>query len=158
MKYILIFFLAALLTACGTDISDLSADEQLEMFSDITGTWVRQPNEKMIENWEPVEKGLIGKGMAVSEANDTVITEVYFLEKVNDSLRLEVQPISEDGISMPIQYFLTEINKQSFVFENPNHTFPKKMTYVLRKNEMSVLLSGEINGYGQQTDLRYTKQ
>lgn len=160
-NYLTLLLTIGILFSCQSESSSEDAytsQEALEYFQNISGQWAMQPNGSAVEVWQKTDDMVMGHGVAISEEGDSSYTEAYFLELINDSLRLEVQPVTSAGISIPIQYYLTESKKDRFVFENPKHTFPKKMTYVFRNNQYQVLLEGDIDGFGMQSDLLFKKK
>ncbi len=152
LKNLSFIFLALCLIQCKQEPKQLDNETAFESFTKITGSWQLQPNLTTYEMWEPMKNGLIGKGYTI-DGTDTTINEVYFFEHIGDSLRLEVQPINDNGISQPISYYLTSASPKTFVFENQEHNFPKKMTYKFQNDEISIILEGEIGGLHQQADL-----
>ncbi len=159
-NYFFVLFLILFLFACKEEPVDESITpiEAYEFLRTIGGEWAIQPTERAIEIWLNTEDNITGQGISISEDGDSSHTEVYFLEMINDSLRLEVLPVSESGYSLPIQYFLTNATADTLVFENPEHTFPKIMTYVFSDDEYQVLLKGDIDGVDMNSELVYKKK
>jgi len=155
------FYLSAfvLLFSCSAEKQNdtLTTQEAYNFFQSLSGDWAMQPTEDALEIWDNTADNVVGHGIAVNEKGDSLITEAYFLEIVNDSLRFQVQPITDEGFSKSIDYFLTRATANKFVFENPKHNFPKKMTYVFKKNQYQVFLEGEIDGFSMQSDLLFKR-
>lgn len=158
--FVSIFMILLLFFSCKNDNKELDNNEALEAMGKFTGTWQLQPKLKSYEHWEHVNNGFIGKDFHITDG-DTVLTTVYFIEPQGDSIRLQVQPIdfSGEGKNATINYKLTSANSQRFVFTNPNHNFPKTMTFSFQRNgrEIALYLEGMLNGQVQQADLLYKK-
>lgn len=100
--------------------------------------------ELLIGQWE----GIQGSGIYHEEWNKSDKNELKgkaYMIKKGEILNTEILKIHEDSIGIfytadvshntaPVSFKLTFQNENSFVFENPEHDFPKKITYEFENN------------------------
>jgi len=93
------------------------------------GTWVRtnaQPNEIGSERWVKMS-GSEWQGFGVTmKGQDTVYIERLKLIIKDDAIYY-VADVPEN--KQPAYFKLTEVSDNRFVVENPEHEFPKKISY-----------------------------
>ena len=90
----------------------------------LIGKWERineKPNKRTFDFWN---KDLTGKGFTIRE-NDTVFKELMSIVTINDTLHLKVEGVNET----PTLFKFTQQTDTSFVCENPENEFPKKIYY-----------------------------
>lgn len=124
MKYLI--FLLPLLYACHSkslDHYDLHSWEGKWESKDSTGTFV--------ESWKRINDTLYnGEGMMIVN-NDTIFSEqIKLIFKKNKVNYVVVAKGQNNDSEIPFE--LTKFTKDSWVFENPKHDFPKRITYLLK--------------------------
>lgn len=120
MKYCLSILLVGFYS-CGIDDRGVN-------FSEFSGNWSTEAEGiTFCEDWGALsDEGLIGIGYQI-EGDDTLCNEklsVYFSENE----WIYEATVFEQNNCKPIEFVLTD-TLGSFVFENPQHDFPKKITY-----------------------------
>ncbi len=119
----------------------------------LTGTWKRtgmKPGKMGTETWatsSPTK--LIGTGITM-KGKDTVVAEKLQLIIKNDSI-FYVADVTENP--EPVYFKLTSITDHSFVCENLQHDFPKKIVYTLIKGKLKATISGN----GKSIDYYFNK-
>ena len=118
------------------------AREDFKKLSWIEGTWLRT-NSKVgqsgTERWfksSPYE--LQGYGVTFKD-NDTLFVEKLRIV-INEDRIYYVADVPEN--QEPVFFKLKEITKTSFVFENPDHDFPKKIVYQIENDTLKATVSG----------------
>jgi len=136
--------LLLLLCACGGPADPSTTELPLGPvpdFSWMTGNWQRsddKPGRTTFEQWEQASETLyLGLSYTMVDI-DTVWQEKMRLVSAEIGWTLEV-----NGEGETIPFRLTSIEQGSFVSENPNHDFPKMITYTLRGDSLAAVISGE---------------
>jgi hypothetical protein len=109
----------------------------------LEGTWTRtnitKPGRTAHERWEKSgEQELRGYGVTM-QGQDTV-----FLEKITvlikDNAIYYIADVPQN--QLPVYFKLTEITESGFVCENPDHDFPKQISYQLEGDKLEAQISG----------------
>lgn len=121
MKYLVLII--PILVGCHTkslDYYNFTSWEGNWQSSDSSGTF--------IENWERINDTLCqGKGMMIVKG-DTLFSEKIKLVFNKNNVRYVVVAEGQNkGSEVP--FTLTNFSKDTWVFENPNHDFPKRIKY-----------------------------
>lgn len=108
----------------------------------LTGKWVRtnaKAGQSGYETWERVsDLKLGGKGVTLKGKEVIFIENLEFI--VIDSDIFYKVTLAED--EKPVYFKLTALNKNGFTCENPEHDFPKKITYIRNGNHIKAVISG----------------
>jgi hypothetical protein len=121
----------------------------------LEGTWTRtnvtKPGRSAHERWEKSgEQELRGYGVTM-QGQDTV-----FLEKITilikDKAIHYVADVPQN--QQPVYFKFTEITESGFVCENPDHDFPKKISYQLE----GIKLKAQISGNGKAIDYWFERK
>lgn len=120
----------------------------------LPGTWnqtnVSKPGRTSIEYWEKYNQNEL-RGRAVTlQGTDTLFVEkATILVKDNDIFYLADVP----GNKAPVYFKFTEFTDKGFICENPEHDFPKKISYQFDGKK----LAAQISGNGKVIDYFYEK-
>jgi hypothetical protein len=143
MKYILfivIFF--ASLAASNAQNSNAEAISSFNKLNWLTGTWNRtntKPGRTAQEKWEKTSSSEM-KGWGINlKGQDTLFVEKLKIV-IKDNAVYYVADIPENKQS--VYFKLTEISVNGFTCENPEHDFPKKITYQLEGNKLKATIAG----------------
>jgi hypothetical protein len=121
----------------------------------LNGVWsqtnITKPGKVLVEQW--IKSGDYEmKGQATTTQNsDTVYVERITL-LIKDNYIFYVADVPQN--KQPIYFKLTAITRNGFVCENPEHDFPKKITYELTDNQLKATISGN----GKSFDYLYVKK
>lgn len=112
--------------------------------SGLLGRWENNTNEgRFSEIWlKENDSVFIGQSYFVKR-NDTLFSETMKLETSKNKAKLIVSVPNQKTV----EFLMTSFEKQKFVFENPNHDFPKKITYTILSQDS---LFAEISGNGKK--------
>lgn len=120
----LVFLLSANWTA---------TDKTLTPFFWLTGTWetVRPNGSVRLETWEKKsDKLLLGQGLKVA-SGDTTILEYLRLEEQDQSI-IYTPIVPDQNNGKGVAFALTRQEGMRFIFENPAHDFPQRITYAFK--------------------------
>lgn len=121
----------------------------------LPGEWhqtnIAKPGKALVEQWTK-SGDFEMKGQATTTQNgDTVYIErITMLIKDNSIYYVADVPQNKH----PVYFKLTSITAQGFVCENPEHDFPKRITYELSGNQLKATISGN----GKSFDYLYLKK
>lgn len=138
---VVVFILAvAMLPGCGQANRESKALEQMGW---LVGTWERmnmKPTETAFETWTRESSiKFAGKGVTLRD-QDTVFVETLNLSFKDEKLYY-VAEVSHN--EEPTYFEVTRVTDSGFVCENPQHDFPKKISYTLDGNRLTVVISGD---------------
>lgn len=94
-----------------------------------------KPGSQTYEMWNT---NLVGMGDTITDAKRT-FQETMAIITMKDTLYLEVSGINEQ----PTLFKFTEQTDSSFVCENPQNEFPKKINYFLNNKQLKAIVSGD---------------
>ena len=143
MKHILFVVLfVSSLTQSTAQPANAAALSNFNKLRWLTGTWNRtntKPGHTAHERWEKSGNNEM-QGWGVNlKGQDTLFVEKLKLV-IKDNHIYYVADVPEN--KQPVYFKLTEIIKESFVCENPDHDFPKKITYILEGAKLKATISG----------------
>jgi hypothetical protein len=149
MKTLLLFPLLALIIA--------SCSNNSPNFSLFDGKWITE-DETTTEQWQKENDTLyIGKSFMV-KGNDTILLENITIHKISDSFFYVPQVLNQnEGKKIPFK--LVEYNRKHFVFENPSHDFPQRITYFFRgRNKLLVRIEKINQADGENVEFRFERE
>lgn len=107
------------------------------------GKWKSEDKNMLIfEEWQKNnDTSFSGEGYFFKNG-EKIITEKLYLLKLHD----QIVYIAKPGKNDPTLFTLTEYDPQKFIFENPEHDFPKKITYeFINDSTLNAFIEGEMN-------------
>ncbi len=135
-----------LLAVSTTGVGQINSKQPTENFKKINwlvGTWNRinaKPGRSGIERWELTSANEL-RGFGINlKGNDTTFVEKLRIT-IKDEHIVYVADVPEN--QKPVYFKLTEISDTGFVCENPEHDFPKKISYQLDGKKLKAQISGD---------------
>jgi len=117
----------------------------------LVGKWIRtnpQPGESGYETWSKASAfKLTGKGVTQKGKKTIFIENLEFSIKGNDIFYV----VMVTGEKQPTYFKLTELSNDGFTCENPQHDFPKKISYKRNGKNIKAVISGN----GQSIDYNF---
>jgi hypothetical protein len=126
MKYL--WIVLGFFTACSSDGLEQKGFQQWSGQWRTTGT-----EEFFVETWKSVHENEMSGYGAMLISGDTVFSEKIQLIKEKEEIYYIVT--SKDNNEYPIRFKLTNSTPGKWVFENPAHDFPTRITYILKKED-----------------------
>jgi hypothetical protein len=137
------------IASCQTSKADR---QDLKKLSWLEGTWKRtnvKPGRSGHERWERKGDVMQGWGVSMRGADTTFVEKIKILSKDGELYYVADVPENQQLI-----YFkLTTITDTGFVCENPEHDFPKMISYQREDNK----LKASISGNGKTIDYYFEK-
>lgn len=114
-------------------------------FAWLEGAWKR-PDKPVFEVWKKGEGKILLQGFAfrISPAGDTLVTEEIQFIREGDAYVYIPDVAGPQG---PIRFKLTAFDEISFVAENPEHDFPKMISYTYQPQTQRLMAT--ISGDGK---------
>ncbi len=155
MKSIFFFILLAVATCGFGQALTPETSTNFKKLEWLIGTWDRtnisKPGRSSHERWERLaDHELHGYGITM-QGRDTIFVEKITI-LVKDNTIYYVADVPEN--KQPVYFKLIEISDAGFVCENPEHDFPKKISYQVD----GVNLKAQISGDGQSFDYLFSKR
>jgi len=134
--------LTALLVAF-CQLATAQTPSHIEDLGWLVGSWKRtnnKPGQTGIENWiiDP-EIGLRGYGITMRGSDTLFVEKMRIVTGDNDALYFVADVIENPK---PVYFRITSIQQSEFICENPEHDFPKRITYRRRTKDLEVKISG----------------
>ncbi|WP_298884607.1 hypothetical protein [uncultured Polaribacter sp.] len=104
----------------------------------LVGDWVRINDKKGSTTYEKWDANLKGIGYTLTE-KDTTFKEILSIINLKDSLYLKVEGVNEK----PTLFKFTHVTDTSFICENKQNDFPKKINYFLKNNQLNAIVSAD---------------
>ena len=124
--------------------ANVTLGQKIEDFLWLEGTWKRKnlkQGSTAYESWVVSSNSMIGLGVRLKEADTVFVEKLRIIETENG-----VSYVAEvDHNASPVHFRITDFTQDSFVSENPDHDFPKKIVYKLIDKELIVTISGDGN-------------
>jgi len=151
-----IIYIVSILLICSFSCEQKSKTyAELEKANWFIGKWENKtPEGTFSEEWK-VENDSVyyGKSHYVVK-NDTIFTETIKLIQSKNNVFYVVTTIPPPNGVEPVSFKLTSSTTDYLVFENPEHDFPKKITYKLVTKDS---LYAEISGDGKSQGFPFKK-
>ena len=117
----------------------LSLCAQINEFDWLVGTW-QEKGKSNFEVWQRVDDELRAESFELtSDEIKSVIEKIKLIKRGSDFFYIPDVP--HNGKS--IEFKITSFDKNGFVAENPQHDFPKKISYkIINETELQATISG----------------
>lgn len=141
MRYILCLIVISLI-ACkdNTNTGETIQDHEIEA-EWLLGDWERineQEGIRTFERWvKTSEDNYEGIGWTM-KGPDTVFKEILQIVERDDQWNLEISGVNDT----PTPFRITDIASESFVSENEENEFPKKIEYRRKDDQLIAIISG----------------
>lgn len=152
IKHLIVFTGLLLLSGSGF-AQDAVVQQNFKKLEWLCGQWERtgmRAGHAGLEKWYKVSPAALkGSGLSLKE-RDTVFAEQLEL-LVKDGVIQYMAHVRGD--KDPVYFKVTELNDKGFVCENPEHDFPKKISYRITEQGMLAVISGN----GKQYDFTFVR-
>ncbi|MBN8584405.1 MAG: hypothetical protein J0M37_04860 [Ignavibacteria bacterium] len=106
----------------------------------IADSWVSASGETTsYEEWKVINDDLFEGGSKTIKEGKVIFSESLKIEKTADGIYY-VADVAHNPA--PVKFKLTNVTDTSAVFENPDHDFPKKITYLLEEGNLHAFIEG----------------
>lgn len=153
--------LMLLAVACGLPSFALAQSQapNLKDFEWLLGTWKRESAKSVtLESWRKLsERTFEGEGVRRSKATgDSVLVESLLLAEMRGEI-FYLAKVAENRL--PVAFRLTSLEGGRAVFENPEHDFPQRITYIRNADgSLLVITAGKVGGQGEAKQIEFSFQ
>jgi len=112
-------------------------------FKWLVGKWqIQSDKTEMYEEWQRDGNRFKGESYSINNGGKKV-SEILYLEKFADQWAYIALPVKQN-ITL---FALIDMSGKTFSFENKEHDFPQKITYILQDSvTLNVTVGGDKNG------------
>lgn len=129
MKKSLAFILISMTCAAFMQIES-KGDQNFNQLYILQGTWIMKTKKGAIgEEWVKMTNDYLQSRGFMIRGNDTITTERVALKNTTEGI-FYTSTVEDQNNRQPIAFRLTSAHDNTFVFENPQHDYPKKITYL----------------------------
>lgn len=152
---VLVLLLAGLILPAYTDPPGLKDFKKLYM---LQGRWMMKTKKGAIgEEWVRVGKNYMQSRGYLIKGTDTTITERVALRRTRDGI-FYTSTVEEQNQKQPVPFKLTSVTDSLFVFENPQHDFPKRICYKLvNKDSVHAWIDDATQNSRKRSDFYYSR-
>jgi hypothetical protein len=104
----------------------------------LIGNWKRLNDKPGSQTYEMWNTNLVGMGYTM-KGKKRSFQEILSILNIKDTLYLEVKGVNED----PTLFKFTQQTDSSFVCENSENEFPKKIKYYLENKQLKAIVSAD---------------
>lgn len=159
MKYYLFISAACLLSTSSPERKYQDKKTFRELYA-LEGTWVMKTEKGFIgETWKKVNDDWLQSKGFFAKGADTISNESVAL-RVRSNGIYYTSTVNNQNDAKPVDFKLTsaDIKTKTFVFENPQHDFPKRIIYEIVSNDsLHAYIDGGEGGYEEREDFYYHK-
>lgn len=152
-----ILFAALLLSGCDDKKKD--KQETVSRFNWLSGEWAMKESDGMVtEQWKNSSDSLM-EGKSDFIKGDSVIPfeNIRLFRRGND-FYYEARAAGQNN-EQPVEFKLTSFSDTGFVAENPQHDFPKRITYKLvNKDSIHAFVDGGPALPDKKSDFYYSRK
>lgn len=157
MKRLMILFFAVLVIMAFTSISNNK--KTFKKLYGLEGVWkMNLKNGALCEEWKRVDKYFLQNKGFMIKGKDTIVNERVELRAKDDGISYTSR-VEDQNNKMPISFSMTSAKGNEFVFENPQHDFPKRIVYhLISADSLHAWIDDGIDGSKKRSDFHYKKQ
>ena len=122
----------------------------------IVESWVSAEGEsRSYEEWKKTDDNLYEGSSKTIKDGAVTFSEILKIEKTPEGIFYTADVSHNPG---PVRFKLTECNDSTAVFENPEHDYPRKITYKLEEGNLHAFIEGPgKDGSNKKIDFYMTK-
>lgn len=134
--------------------------DSMESFKWLLGDWkMIRKNGQMIESWKRVnDSSFEGKSFFINQAGERKMLEEMQLILRKQSYHF-VSAVPGQNQELPVSFAIQKFTESGFVAENPDHDFPKRITYELIKSDsLHAWIDGGAQNPDKKVDFYFSRQ
>ncbi|MEP7322799.1 MAG: DUF6265 family protein [Saprospiraceae bacterium] len=157
MKRLMILFFVFFCMMAFTTISNNK--KTFKKLYGLEGVWkMNIKNGSLCEEWKMVDKYFLQSKGFMIKGKDTMVNERVELKASEGGISYTSR-VEDQNNKMPISFTMTSSKDNEFVFENPQHDFPKRIVYhLISADSLHAWIDDGIDGSKKRSDFHYKKQ
>jgi len=155
-----IFFAAAIAFTVMAAFINAEQERPFLQLHKLEGKWIMKTKRGTIigEEWIKVDDSYLqNKGFFIKGA-DTIITERVSLKETKEGI-FYTSTVEDQNNKQPIPFKLTSSVDHTFIFENPEHDFPKRIIYqLISSDSLHAYIDAGADKGGKRQNFYFQKQ
>jgi Domain of unknown function (DUF6265) len=133
-------------------------EKNVSQFNWLVGHWAMKEKDGIVtEQWKPVNDSLMEGSSDFIKGDSTIPFETIKLFRRSDGFYYEAKAAGQNK-EQPVEFKLTSFSDTGFVAENPQHDFPKRITYrLVNKDSIHAFVDGGPGMPDKKSDFYYSK-
>lgn len=152
-----IILVALWAVACNNNIGKENP-ETVARFIWLNGEWAMKESEATVtEQWKTINDSLMEGSSDVVKGDTVIPFETIRLFRRANEFYYEAKATGQNN-EQPVEFKLTSFSDSGFVAENPQHDFPKRITYKLvNKDSIHAVVDGGPQQPDKKSDFFYSR-
>ncbi len=136
-----------------------SAEKNTSQFNWLSGSWEMKDTDGIVtEQWKLVNDSLMEGSSDFIKGDSIIPFETIKVFRRNENFFYEAKAAGQNK-ELPVEFQLSSFSDSGFVAENPNHDFPKRITYrLVNKDSIHAFVDGGPAMPGKRSDFYYSKK
>jgi hypothetical protein len=124
----------------------------------LEGTWKMTTKRGAVyEEWKKVDKDFLQSKGYMIKGTDTIVNERVALTKARDGI-FYTSTVENQNNKQPVAFRMTKAENNTFIFENPEHDFPKRIVYILATPDSLHAYIDDGTDAGKRQNFYYKRQ
>lgn len=157
MKYSCFFFVASFVLI---SFAAKNSEKAIKQFDWLKGSWTMKKKNvgAIMENWQGSnDSTLTGESLNFSATGTSRVMETLQLVSRGRSYYY-ISTVKDQNNNQPVTFTITSHSEKGFVAENPEHDFPKRITYILiNKDSIHAFIDGGPSMPDKKVNFYYSK-
>ncbi len=156
--FISILFVIAALVFVQCSYKKKEAVKTVKQFSWLNGSWMMKDKDGIVtESWKQVNDSLLEGSSDFIKGDSIIPFEKIKLFRRSDDFYYEAKAAGQNN-EQPVEFKLTSLSDTGFVAENPQHDFPKRITYrLVNKDSIHAFVDGGPAMPEKKSDFYYSR-
>lgn len=152
-----ILFSAFLMTGCSDGKNP--KQETVTRFHWLNGSWAMKEGEGTVtEQWTPINDSLLQGSSDFIKGDSVIPFETIRMFSRGNEFFYEATPAGQNK-EQPVEFKLTSFSDSGFIAENPQHDFPKRITYrLVNKDSIHAFVDGGSAMPEKKSDFYYSRK
>jgi len=148
-----------IIAALGLSAFIISGDSKtFKKLYTLEGTWKMNTRRGAVcEEWKKMNKNYLQNKGYMIQGKDTIISERIALTNTKEGV-FYTSTVEEQNNKQPVAFKMTGSENNMFVFENPQHDFPKRIVYKLVTADSLHAYIDDGTETGKRQNFYYKKQ
>lgn len=151
-----VLFFATLLAGC-SEVKK-NKPETVNRLHWLNGSWAMKTDDGTVtEQWKPVNDSLMEGSSDFVKGDSVIPFETIRIFIRDTSFYYEAKAVGQNN-EQPVEFKLSSFSDTGFVAENPQHDFPKRITYrLINKDSVHAFVDGGPQQPDKKSDFYYSR-
>jgi len=138
--------------------NELLQEKNVSVFKWLNGSWTMTEKDGIVtEQWKHVNDSLMEGNSDFVKGDSVIPFETIKIYKKDTSFYYEAKAAGQNN-ELPVGFRITTISDSAFAAENPEHDFPKRITYrLITKDSIHAFIDGGPSMPEKKSDFYYSR-